>query len=84
MIGKIILRQGRIQVKLGLGCRQVGLVSCCMKIQLANGSRGAAAAGTFCNLYPHLCLETVFLILKQIQNCYLHYNINIFSPKLLM
>ena len=40
---------------------------------------GTAAAGTFCNLYPHLCLETVFPALKLTQNCYLHYNINIFS-----
>ena len=30
-----------------------------------------------CNLYPHLCLET-FPALKLTQNCYLHYNINIF------
>ena len=29
-IGKIILRKGRIQAKLGLGCKQVRLVSCCM------------------------------------------------------
>ena len=40
MIGKIILRKGRIQAKLGLGCKQMRLVSCW---------------GTFCNLYPHLC-----------------------------
>ena len=34
---------------------------------------------TSCNLYPHLCLETVFPALKLTQNFYLHYNINIFS-----
>ena len=38
-----------------------------------------AKAGTFFNLYRHLCLETVFPALKPTQNCYLHYNINIFS-----
>ena len=79
MIGKKILCKGRIQAKLGPGCRQVRLVSCYMYIQLANGSRGTATAGIFCNLYPHLCLETVFPALKLTQNCYLHYNINIFS-----
>ena len=34
-----------------------------------------------CNLYPHLCLETVFPALKLTQNCYLPYNINIFFLK---
>ena len=45
---------------------------------------GSAATGKFCNLYPHLCLETVFTALKLTQlptNCYLHYNINIFFFK---
>ena len=37
------------------------------------GSRGTARAGTFYNLYRHLCLETVFPALKPTQNCYLHY-----------
>ena len=35
----------------------------------------------FCNLYPHLCLETLFPAVKLTQNCYLHYNINIFYLK---
>ena len=43
------------------------------------GLGGTAKAGTFFNLYCHLCLETVFPGLKLTQNCYLHYNINIFS-----
>ena len=43
--------------------------------QLANESR-STARGTFCNLYPHLCVETVFPAFKLTQNCYLH-NINI-------
>ena len=81
MIGKIILCKGRIQAKLDLGCRQARLVSCCIEIQLVNGSWGTATAGTFCDLYPHLCLETVFPALKLAQNCYLHYNINIFFLK---
>ena len=34
-----------------------------------------------CNLYPHLCLETVFPALKLTQNCYRPYNINIFFLK---
>ena len=52
--------------------------------KLATGSRGTATAGIFCNLYPHLCLETVFPAPKLTQNCYIHYNINIFSWKLLI
>ena len=34
---------------------------------------------TFCYLYTHLCLETVFAALKLKQNYDLHYNINISS-----
>ena len=30
--GKIILFKGRTQVKLGLGCRQSRIVSCCIQI----------------------------------------------------
>ena len=30
---------------------------------------------------PHLCLETVFPALKLAQNCYIHYNVNIFFLK---
>ena len=69
-IGKIKLYKGRIQAELGLGCRQVKLVSCCKRIKVANGSRGTATVGTSCNLYPHLCLETVFPAYKLMQNCY--------------
>ena len=36
---------------------------------------GGAATEKFRNLYPHLCLETLFPALKLIQNGYLHYNI---------
>ena len=32
-------------------------------------SRGTATAGTFCNLCPHLCLETVFPAFELTQNC---------------
>ena len=42
---------------------------------------GSAATRKFCNLYPHLCLETVFPALKLTQNCYLHYNMTIFFLK---
>ena len=35
---------------------------------------GGTATGKFCNLYPHLCLETVLPALKLTQNFYLHYN----------
>ena len=35
--------------------------------------------GTFCNLYSHLCLGTVFTAFKLTHNCYLYYDINIFS-----
>ena len=45
----------------------------------SNGCRGTVTAGTFFNLYPDLCLKIVFPALKLTQNCYLHYNINIFS-----
>ena len=30
---------------------------------------GGAATGKFCNSYPHLCLETVFAVLKLTKNC---------------
>ena len=43
--------------------------------------RRTARAETFCNSYPHLCLETVFPAPKLAQNCYLHFNINIFLLK---
>ena len=39
---------------------------------------GSTATGKFSILYSHLCLETVFLALKLTQDCYIHYNINIF------
>ena len=41
---------------------------------------GDTAIGKLCNLYPHLCLETVFPVLKLTQNCYLHY-VSIFFLK---
>ena len=34
---------------------------------------GSAARGKTCNLFPHLCFETVLPALKLTQNCYLHY-----------
>ena len=37
MIGKIILGKERIRVKLGFGCWQVRLVSCCSKYRLLMG-----------------------------------------------
>ena len=40
---------------------------------------GNAATRSFCNLYPHVSLETVSIALKLTQKCYLHYHINIFS-----
>ena len=43
--------------------------------QLANESRNTAR-GTFCNLYPHLCVETVFSAFNLTQIFYLH-NVNI-------
>ena len=58
---------------LGLGC-QCNLFHVYSK-QLANSSRGTAI-GIFCNLYPHLCVETVFPALNMTQSCYLD-NINI-------
>ena len=42
---------------------------------------GGTVTGKFCNLYPLLCLGTVFPALKLSQNCYLHYNINILLLK---
>ena len=63
MIEKIILVMGRIQAKRGLSCWQV--------------QAGGAATGKLCNLYHHLCLETVFQDVKRTQNFYLHYNVNI-------
>ena len=50
----------------------------------SNRCRGTVTAGTFFNLYPDLCLKIVFPALKLTQNCYLHYNTNIFSLKLLI
>ena len=72
MIGKIILRKGRIQAKFHAVCKYGQLMG-------LPQHRGTATAGTFCNLYTHLCLETVLPALKLTQNCYLHYNINTFS-----
>ena len=45
--------------------------------QLVSLGAGWTATGTFWNLYSHLFLKRVFPALKLIQNCYLHYNINI-------
>ena len=47
-------------------------------LQIANGCRGRRLRHRK-NLYPHLCLEAIFPALKLTQNCYLDYNINIFS-----
>ena len=49
--------------------------------QLANRSPGTATAKVY-NLQLHLCLAAVFAALKLTKNSYLHYNINIFSRKL--
>ena len=49
--------------------------------QLANGSRGTVT-GKVCNLYPHLCFETVFPALKLTQNCDIHHNIKTFFLKI--
>ena len=34
---------------------------------------GSTVIGKCCNLYPHLCLETIFPALKITQNCFLRY-----------
>ena len=56
MIRKMIMHMGRIQTKRGIGCWQVGFVSCC---KIANRFLGAggAATGKFCNLYPHFYFQ---------------------------
>ena len=59
----MIMLIGIIQAKQGLGCWQVQLVWYCKEL-IGLGAWGGAATGKIFNLYPHLCLETVFPTLK--------------------
>ena len=67
IIGKMLWRMERVQVNPGLGCWHVRFVSYCKWLMVLGV--GGAAAGKIWNLYPNLCLETVFLALKLTQNC---------------
>ena len=64
MIGKIILHMGKIQAKLVM---DLGVQQQPENRWILNNVK-----------CPHLCLETLFSALELTQNCYLHYNINIF------
>ena len=63
MIGKVLLHAGNNQSKSKTLTNKFGF----LQIQLRG--LGAQPQGQFCNLYPHLCLETVFLVLELAQNC---------------
>ena len=63
MIRKIILHMRRIQAKPGFGCQQERFISYCKQLMCLGA--GDTATGTFCNLYHHLCFETVFSALMK-------------------
>ena len=61
---------GKIQAEWSLGW-QVWFVPYC-KLLVGLGT-GSTATWKFCNLYQHLCFETIFPNLKMTENCYLQY-----------
>ena len=74
MTGKIVLHIGKNPSK-----ARPWLASVINWFHTASGPGGRLRSHwNFCGLDHHLCLETVFPGLKLTQNCYLHYNTNLF------
>ena len=68
MNGKIILHMAGKNPSKARPWLLASAIRFILKIANASGA-GDTATGKFWNLYPHLCLETLFPALKLTQNC---------------